>query len=163
MTSVLSRNEDYNPFSQILTHGVSEDSKTVASNLKKIECRQSEPVSLAHYAVLLQNIEEIRASCSDSNWNGYDAQPLGREAVHAAKRFIKNLPYSAPIPMVEPEPIGYFAFIWERDNGIIFSVTATMDRLYYAGLLGDKKINGQSSNGTQSDETIVSIIKKYFC
>jgi hypothetical protein len=162
MTHALLKNDVCNPYGQLRTKGVSKESKIVAAKIEKIEAKQSEPVSLSHFRSLSHEIAEVGDSCSEANWDGYNAKPLRAAALYFAKRFIATLPYSVPPPRVEPEPIGYFAFIWEKKNGIVFSVTAAPDKLYYAALLGDKKINGQSPNNFQADETIVSILKKYF-
>jgi hypothetical protein len=52
-----------------------------------------------------------------ANWDGYDADPITRETVDAARAFLGLLPYGFSTPAIAPGGDGAIGFEWLRDQG----------------------------------------------
>lgn len=65
-------------------------------------------------------IDEISRSCSERNWDSYDADPISQDACVVAKKIVDKLPINFLAKCnIGPDPDGYIAFEWDCDNGLL--------------------------------------------
>ena len=73
---------------------------------------------------IIDEIESIASECSKKNWDGYQSDPIGDEAVRNAKNLVSHFPKNIAQPDIVPEPDGSIGFEWdvEQDKWMIVSV-----------------------------------------
>ena len=73
---------------------------------------------------IIDEIESIASECSKKNWDGYQSDPIGDEAVRNAKNLVSHFPENIAQPDIVPEPDGSIGFEWdvEQDKWMIVSV-----------------------------------------
>lgn len=70
--------------------------------------------------------------CLGPNWNGYNATPIDRQVIDAAKRFIGLIPSDiVTTPSVVPMTRGRLQFEWHRGNRSLEIELETRDRIHY--------------------------------
>lgn len=73
---------------------------------------------------IIDEIEKVASECSEQNWDGYQSEPIGEEAVRHAKNLVSHFPENISEPDIVPEPDGSIGFEWdvEKDKWMIVSV-----------------------------------------
>lgn len=95
---------------------------------------------------LLEDLNSVVERASVPNWDGYDAEPVNIAAFIEARRFIRRLAFSAPMPEILSDPDGDITLQWirEPDRQLSVSLSGT-GRVSYAGLFG----KGIRAHGTE--------------
>jgi hypothetical protein len=117
----------------------------------------------ALHSMAYATIEEVRAECSQPNWDGYGARPISEAVAERARSFLDNLPSSLPAPDIVPESDGDLAIEWHLGSQRVFSVSISKEGpLHFAGLFGEEERHGvEPFYGVVSSE-ILSYIRKLF-
>lgn len=108
---------------------------------------------LGLYSPLIQETTELVRELGklDSNWNGYGAKPVNKEAVDKAVSFLvvlAALGQNVPEPYVSPKENGTVALSWETDSAeayIEFGVTR------YSGYISSRSSGDSYFEGTDAD------------
>lgn len=127
------------------------------------EIRKGE--TLGRQIDMLQVLDGLFEECSTLGWDGYDAQPLSREAYLEAKKLIMSLPIVSFIPMPEivPEPSGEIAFEWSKGKRRTFIASVgDSDEIVYAGLFGLNKTHGTEYFGDSLPAVITENLRRLY-
>jgi len=112
--------------------------------------------------LLLPMLLDIKKSCREERWDGYDSSPVEEQTISAALLLINSLPSDIIEPEITPEPSGAISFDWQTEDGLCFAVSVEQNEIYYAGLLGKEKIHGEISSFNTIPEKILSILLNNF-
>jgi len=97
--------------------------------------------------------------CSVADWDGYGAAAITLETFDEAKKIIRLLPSSMPIPDIIAEPTGEIGFEWCKKKGRVLVISVGgKHRINYAGIFGGSKVHGSE----YFDETLPLIIIEHF-
>ena len=113
----------------------------------------------------LHSLEELFEECSVPGWDGYDAQPLSREAYLEARKLILSLPIVSFIPMPEivPEPSGDIAFEWSKGKRRTFVASVGgNNEIVYAGLYGLNKAHGTEYFGDSLPAVLIENLRRLY-
>jgi hypothetical protein len=86
------------------------------SNSSGIEWYLPGQSSFADFEGARRSIEN--PALDHSNWDGYDAFAIGKEAKDNALHALSWIERAAPVPTVTPNANGTISFEWENENGI---------------------------------------------
>jgi hypothetical protein len=105
---------------------------------------------------------ELAEDCSETNWDGYEAEPVTQDAYLAAYRFLEALPLGTPAPALGAEPDGHIALEWYHSPRRVLSVSVSPDcELVYAALLpGPTKATGRVPFVGSVPSGILTLIKE---
>jgi len=107
------------------------------------------------------SIDELCRECSLEGWDGYEAPPIAEDACYEAKRFIRSLPVSFPMPEIVPEPNGGIGLEWSKGDRLIFVASVSgKNEIVYAGLFGMNKSHGTEYFGETLPTAIVENLKR---
>ncbi|HOW51814.1 MAG TPA: hypothetical protein PLV42_07205 [bacterium] len=112
----------------------------------EIEDREGATGTKADWAKkdLKNELTEIERDCFLPNWDGYGAQPVGRETIEQAWKFLKAIPPQLPRPSIGVESDGHITFEWYRSPRYVISISVSSDgRIYFASLMGNKTQRGR--------------------
>lgn len=116
--------------------------------------------SVGHRSVLIE-LENIAADCARTGWDGYDALPLTRDALMAAKTFLCALPFGLPQPSVGADPSGRVTVEWYMALRRTVSISISADgTLHYAALLGTSTRHGQEPFLGGVPRSILDVIRE---
>lgn len=112
----------------------------------------------------LKNLDEVYDECSAENWDGYDAQPISREAYFEASKLLRILPNSFPMPDILPEPGGGIGLEWYKNKGFSFVVSVSGKNIItYVGLFGKNNEAYGTEDFTDSVlKVILNSLKRLF-
>lgn len=68
-------------------------------------------------------LDEALAETSESNWDGFGAEPASIEAYFEARRFIGMIPTGILSPEIDVSPQGRILFCWERMPSQMLTLT----------------------------------------
>ena len=86
----------------------------------------------------LEYLNDLYEECSSANWDGYDADPISKQTLFEAEKFLKMLPQHLPIPEMQPEPDGEIGFEWYKGSGHSFVMSVGGNNVItYAGRFGE--------------------------
>ena len=112
---------------------------------------------------VLQSVIELCKECSEQGWDGYDALPIAEDACDEAKRLIKSLPVSLPMPEIIPEPSGGIGLEWSKGNRLVFVASVSgKNEIVYAGLFGMNNSHGTEHFGDSLPSAIVENLKRLY-
>ena len=104
---------------------------------------------------VLTSLSEVYKECSCTDWDGYGAVAVTRDAYKEARRIIDLLPSSIKMPEIVPEPTGEIGFEWRRGRGRIFIMSVNgRHRISYAGIFDGNKTHGSE----YFEETLPSVV-----
>jgi hypothetical protein len=67
------------------------------------------------YRIRTPNVDQFTEyETYKENWDGFDAEPITRETVDAARQFWRLLPREVPVPDVAPGADGTIGFEWRK-------------------------------------------------
>jgi len=92
---------------------------------------------------LLYDLESLCLEASSQGWDGYEAEPLKRDAYDFAKTFIKALPTTAPLPELNADPDGEVSLDWSfgKRRALTVSIGPT-GRCTFAWVHGQRSNRG---------------------
>jgi len=86
----------------------------------------------------IEKLEEVYRQCSFDDWDGYDAAAISKETYFEARRLLRLIPSSCPLPDILPEPEGEIGFEWYRGKGFSFVISVGGNNIItYAGQFGE--------------------------
>ena len=112
----------------------------------------------------LKNLDEVYDECSVANWDGYNAQPISREAYFEASKLLRILPNSFPVPDIGPEPDGGIGLEWYKEKWFSFIVSVNGKNIItYVGRFGkNNHFYGTESYNNSVPEIILNGLKRLF-
>ena len=112
----------------------------------------------------LENLDEVYEECSETNWDGYDAQPISREAYFEASKLLRTIPNSFPMPDILPEPDGGIGLEWYKSKGFSFVISVSGKKIItYAGRFGKNTQTCGTENFMDSiPQVILNGLKRLF-
>jgi len=100
--------------------------------------------------------------CMESNWDGYDADPLTHKILERTKELLKNLYEYCP-PDLFPDPQGNMVLEWYHDKDNIITVSVAEDQITFLWLTGGMiGYSGGSSGDLKLSEHIVDVLDENF-
>ena len=109
-------------------------------------------------------LSEVKGTCQESGWDGYDALAVPEAAFFEADLMIELLPQRVLLPEIVPEPSGAIGFEWRKgaDRVFIASVSGA-NTIVYAGVLGGKnKARGIEEFFESIPSRITDLLLSYF-
>ena len=124
------------------------------------------PESIGRYSDILNELEEIKVSCNQDNWDGYGANAVSYDTYLSAIEVILMLNsafLNVPMPEITPEPDGDIAFEWNDGHGrtFLFSIDDNQT-LTYAGIFGSGKTHGFEILGDFLPGVLIYNLKRLF-
>ena len=113
---------------------------------------------------LLDELYQIYKECSETNWDGYDSQPISKEAYLEAEKLIRLLPTDFKKPEILPEATGEIVFEWYQGKRFIYTISVGGNNLItYAGIFGNtSKMHGTEYFGYKIPDIIIDNINRLF-
>jgi hypothetical protein len=143
--------------------GVSDESKKIKELVREYKADRRKPASFAWRDSLVEDVSEIRQTCSVQGWDGYDARPVTQDSADSVFVLIRNLPEGIQPPTVVPEPDGDISLEWHTDDNRIFSLSVAGPALVYAGRFGgSSKQYGEERFFGVIPPTILEILVRHF-
>ena len=113
---------------------------------------------------VLEELEKVYEEYSEANWDGYGAMPISRETYSEARKLLRMMPSSSPMPDISAEPDGEITFEWYKEKYSVFVISVGGNNLItYAGLFGkSNKIHGTEYFADELPEIIRHCIQRLF-
>ncbi|MBI5739160.1 MAG: hypothetical protein HZA16_00435 [Nitrospirae bacterium] len=109
----------------------------------------------------IESVEEIYKECSKANWDGYGANPVSRDSVFEATKFLHLIPSSFPMPQVVAEPSGEIGLEWNNNRGYVFAISfGSKNMIAYAGIFGNSKTHGTEYFGEAIPPVIIDNLRR---
>lgn len=84
-----------------------------------------------------EELWDVWDECRVPDWDGYGAQAVAQETLHATYTLIESLRLGFPRPTIGAEPDGQLTLEWSKSPTRILSVSVDPDGLlHFAGLFG---------------------------
>ena len=143
--------------------GVSESYDGVRASLREIDDHRGRAVSNRAMLDVLGELSDVATECSERGWDGYDGEPVRREAVAEAALFVEHLPAGVRAPEgVVPEPDGSVGLEWRRGAKILVVSFAGNRRVAYAASLGGNRDRGIHAFVREVPDIVKSILQGHF-
>lgn len=144
--------------------GFSDDSKNLLKNLKKQIQEICEPLTIGRpLEEASKSLNEIYKECSVANWDGYGANPVSKDSVLEALKFVNLLSSSFPMPQILAEPSGEIGLEWYKDKRMVFAISFNgKGRITYAGIFGSNKIHGTEYFGDSIPSRITDNLRRLY-
>jgi len=116
--------------------------------------------------ILEAEFQELYEECKESNWDGYNALPVNKDAIEMAKKVLQS--FSALYIMradLGAHPDGEVCLSFSDINGYekSFMISVSPEgRLSYCGNVGDKFFNGEEMFDGTVSENIIDHIKNVY-
>lgn len=112
--------------------------------------------------LLIKEVREIWADCSQEYWDGYRANPVTEESFNSAARFVNALPEDIVLPEPCPEGDGQIGFEWYQAKIQTLAVSVHSNDLIYAGIFLDGSLHGiVPFDGKEIPETLLKQIRRF--
>lgn len=123
---------------------VSKEAGTICSSLScVVEAGESSIALFGDKAKALAQLYNLADECSETGWDGTNAEPIAEIAKRNVEHFIRLLPADVPLPEFSPEPDGAISMDWIKARNRLFSVSVGLsDRLAFAWLDGTDRGHG---------------------
>ena len=109
----------------------------------------------------LQGLASVNEQCSAPDWDGYGAEPVRKQTIWSAYRFLEGLPTGTLAPTIGAEPDGHITFEWHRSPRRTLSVSLSPDDyLHYSALLGPNKYYGTEAFFGELPKSILDLIHR---
>lgn len=94
-----------------------------------------------------------------ANWNGYNASPIDKRIIDAAKRIIRSLPSDiVATPSVVPMTRGRLQFEWHRGNRSLELELESRDRIHYLKWDSDEGIEEEDSLSINDTDKVRALL-----
>lgn len=108
---------------------------------------------------MFNQLYDIFDQCSSEGWDGYQAVPVARDTFDYASFILACLSPNIPFPEIGADPDGHLNFEWYKDPRHLVSVSISPEgKLYYAALIGEKKVHGTEHFSGEISKRIRDII-----
>jgi hypothetical protein len=108
-----------------------------------------------------EDLSLVFEECRETNWDGYQAEPVAEETYQLAAQFLKALPLGASMPAIGAEADGHLTMEWYRSPRRTLSVSISpAGELHYAALMGASKAYGTEPFFGEVPETIMNLINR---
>lgn len=151
------------PSFQPIESGLSQESIKLRQVLSGAYDHANEPLSLGWKRQLYDRAMELGKRYSKAGWDGYDAEPLGIEAVVRTLTLLYFLPESISPPELIPSPEGEISLEWNDVHKRIVSVTPRPKLIIWAAMTSDQ--NSQYGKAPISDgwpNSLLDLLSQYF-
>lgn len=148
---------------QFIEPGRSQESEDLRRVLSWAHDHANEPLSLGWKRRLYDRTMEIGDRHSQAGWDGYDAEPITREAVVRTLNLLHLLPESISPPDLVPSPEGEISLEWHDVHKRIVSVTPRPNLIIWAALTSDQ--HSQYGKAPLSDgwpSSLLDLLSQYF-
>jgi len=106
---------------------------------------------------------EIGEECSESNWDGYNAEAVTSSDLISAQIFLNKLPNDIIKPEICPEPGGRIGFSWEHKDKVSFTISVGKDdKLIYAGNVQNNMTHGDEHFNDENFKSLMNKIRKMY-
>ena len=142
--------------------GFSKDSTSLAEKLEKEIRSRWEDVSMGYpLEETKEAVIRLFTESSQPDWDGYGASPVTSGALAEALKLIELLPRaSVPMPEVSAHPNGEIGLEWRTARRMVFIVSVGgKQKINYAGLFGDEKINGSAYFGESLPSRVIENLR----
>lgn len=123
---------------------------------------ETDSITLGWRQRLKNNLRDIADTTSTVGWDGENALPISEYAIEAAKRFVDLLPEGIMMPFITPENTEEFAFDWDIERNMTFTVIIDGDYAFWAGIIGEERKKGKARIYDEMPDAINEILTKYF-
>lgn len=148
---------------QPIEPGLSQESMKLRSVLSWAHDHANEPLSLGWKRLLYDQAMVVGKRSSEAGWDGYDAEPITREAVVRTLQLLYLLPESISPPDLIPSPEGEISLEWNDVRKRIISVTPRPDLIIWAAMTSDQ--HSQYGKAPLSDgwpDSLLDLLSQYF-
>jgi hypothetical protein len=137
--------------SRAISHPRVFDIFTAASNTSisvvRVPFSQSQSPTLASDQQRLDAIDqllELSPRYRQQNWGGQNESPISERAIEEARKFLKKLPATVPLPEVVTEPDGYLGLEWFSHRWLLYVVSFNgSGAMSCSGLFGSERKFGK--------------------
>jgi hypothetical protein len=137
MTSAATTANYIGAFGASANTGVSDKAGIAKQNFKRVIGHYTQTSSGQKLADLYNGLIEVFKDYSESNWDGYGARPISRDAFVEGQRIIDLLSGSPlPLPEILPESGGEIAFEWRNRDRVFVASVKGNQTIEYAGVFG---------------------------
>lgn len=113
------------------------------------------------FAEAVHELQHLANSCRAPDWDGYGAQPVTRDAVAIALRFLKSLPLGLRPPTIGACSDGTITFEWYESPTWLLTISVGCDSiLHYAGLFGADRHYGSEQFLDTTPRPILEFIRQ---
>ena len=113
--------------------------------------------------LIRSELYEMIRECSEPDWDGYDAAPVSRDSIHAARKFLLSLPLGTELPSVGILPSGNVTLEWHHSRRRSLTISFSPDGdIHYAALLGAGRQSGTEPFYGDVPVTILSLLERIF-
>jgi len=132
--------------------------------LSPIDTSTTEPISLGWKQLILDEILDVAAGCSNEDWDGYGALPISPESVGRAFSLIYLAPDSIRPPEVVPSVNGEIAFEWDSGRDRILSLMPHGNEVIFAAILGPRNNRESASKPFRLGwpDRVIELLSEYF-
>lgn len=110
---------------------------------------------------VLEELTLTFEECRESNWDGYQAEPVSDETYQLAVQLLKALPLGTSTPAIGAEPDGHLTMEWYRSTHRTLSVSISPEsEIHYAALVGTSKAYGTEPFFGDVPETVMNLINR---
>jgi hypothetical protein len=133
---------NYNPVRP--SDGASKDADTI-QNISEMAFKDFfKAVTLSRNIFIGEQIlKEIGEECGEEGWDGYNAEPIKKEALLEAMKLLIILPSTIPLPKILPEPSGGITFRWRSGIKSLLMAVKGNRHINYATISGPDKSHGK--------------------
>lgn len=124
--------------------GVSDTARELLASVSAAFDGLREPISLGgELWDAVAALHDVASDCSESDWDGYGAEPVDVDAVDLTLDFLFSLPTTIPSPEISVDPDGMVALDWFKGERDMFSVRLSgSGEVFFAGKYGRSRIHG---------------------
>ena len=113
--------------------------------------------------LIRSELYELIKDCGEPDWDGYDAAPVNRDSIFAARKFLLSLPLGSELPSVGILPSGNVTLEWHHSRRRSLTVSFSPDGdLHYAALVGAGRQSGTEPFYGDVPATILSLLERVF-
>ena len=113
--------------------------------------------------LIRSDLFELIQECGEPDWDGYDAAPVSRDSILAARKFLLSLPLGTKLPAVGLLPSGNVTLEWyhSRRRSLTISFSPDSD-IHYAALLGAGRQSGTEPFYGEVPSTILNLLERIY-
>lgn len=128
----------------LMPPGESEEAKIIAENYSQaVESLKNSYSYMVGFRESFSELAEVAEECKTQNWDGYNAEPINRQSIELAHKFLEALDLGMPGPEIGAVPDGCVTLDWFSRGNQTLSITIGADgTLYYAAEFGGNDLNG---------------------
>ncbi len=113
--------------------------------------------------LIRSELYELIEECSEPNWDGYEAAPVSRDSILAAKKFLLSLPLGTKLPSVGLLPSGNVTLEWQHSRRRSLTLSFSPEsEIHYAALLGAGRQSGTEPFYGDVPATILNLLERIY-